>query len=204
MDQLTRNLFVVAAAAGLALSMAACDSTEPGPPTTAGPTQSQMAPSTMPSSPGMSPGVSAPVEGGAGGSPAAQGEPNASAALLTALAAVRGGDALVLDFRNGTQAWRVDVIGADTDYRVLVSSDGSKVLEQHSRAAEPEDRSQLAQAKITMAEAITTAQEQGNGQISEVALDEENGTIVWKVEVTSTDGRRSEVLVDAASGETIK
>lgn len=152
----------------------------------------------------MSSGASAPGEGGASGSPAAQGEPNASAALLTALAAVRGGDAMVLDFRNGTQAWRVDVIGADTDYRVLVSADGSKVLEQHSRAAEPEDRSQLAQAKITMAEAMKTAQQQASGHISEVALDEENGTIVWKVEVTSTDGQRSEILVDAVSGEMVK
>ncbi|GLB67906.1 PepSY domain-containing protein [Arthrobacter mangrovi] len=164
-----------------------------------------MAPSTMPStSPGMSPGGSAPGQGGAGGSPAAQGEPNASAALLTALAAVQGGDAMVLDFRNGTQAWRVDVVGADTDYRVLVSPDGSKVLEQHSRAADPEDRSQLGQAKITMAEAMATAQQQASGQVSEASLDKENGKIVWKIEVTSTDGQSTDVLIDAVSGETVK
>ncbi|WP_262103481.1 PepSY domain-containing protein [Arthrobacter sp. Marseille-P9274] len=182
----------VAFALGLALSMAACDSPEQGAPTTAGPTQTQMAPSATPG------------EGGAGGSPAAVGELNASAALLTALAAVRGGDAIDLDFRPGSQAWRVDVIGADTEYRLLVSPDGSEVLEQHPRAADPEHRSELQQAKIPMSEAITTGQQQAGGEISEVSLDDENGKIVWKVEVISTDGQRTEVLVDAVSGEALK
>jgi uncharacterized membrane protein YkoI len=202
MDQRSRNLTTIAFAVGLALSMAACDSPEQGAPTTAGPTQTQMAPSATPgTSPGTTPGAAAPGEGG---SPAAGGEPNASAALLTALAAVRGSDAIELDFRPGSQAWRVDVIGADTDYRLLVSPDGSEVLEEHSRAADPEHRSELQQAKIPMSEAITIGQQQAGGQISEVSLDDENGKIVWKVEVISTDGQRTEVLIDAVSGEAVK
>ena len=205
MDQRSRNLTTIAFAVGLALSIAACDSPEQGAPTTAGPTQTQMAPGATPgTSPGTTPGAAAPGEGGAGGSPAAGGELNASAALLTALAAVRGGDAIDLDFRPGSQAWRVDVIGADTEYRLLVSPDGSEVLEQHARAADPEHRSELQQARIPMSEAITIGQQQAGGEISEVSLDDENGKIVWKVEVISTDGQRTEVLVDAVSGEAVK
>ena len=202
MDQRSRNLTTIAFAVGLALSMAACDSPEQGAPTTAGPTQTQMAPGATPgTSPGTTPGAAAPGEGG---SPAAGGELNASAALLTALAAVRGSDAIELDFRPGSQAWRVDVIGADTEYRLLVSPDGSEVLEQHPRAADPEHRSELQQARIPMSEAITIGQQQAGGEISEVSLDDEDGKVVWKVEVISTDGQRTEVLVDAVSGEAVK
>jgi len=60
------------------------------------------------------------------------------------------------------------------------------------------------QAKITQDEAINAALEKVPGTAGEVELEDEKGTIVYEIELVSTDGTEHEVEVDAQTGEVLK
>ena len=60
------------------------------------------------------------------------------------------------------------------------------------------------QAKITQDEAINAALEKVPGTVEEVELEDEKGTIVYEIELVSTDGTEHEVEVDAQTGEVLK
>jgi uncharacterized membrane protein YkoI len=61
----------------------------------------------------------------------------------------------------------------------------------------------IADAKITMAQAIAAAENQVGGKAVETGIEDENGTVAFEVEVLK-DGQRHTVLVDPQSGEVIK
>ncbi|EMY34289.1 putative lipoprotein, partial [Arthrobacter crystallopoietes BAB-32] len=149
--------------------------------------------------PGASPGATG------GESPAAGGERNASAAVETALAAVDGSMAFELSFNRSRGEWEVELVSADTEHEVRVSADGSEVLEEHtSGAVDAEDRTELQGARVPLAEAITTAQEEADGEVQEASLEDENGKAVWEIEIRPEGGQETEVLIDAATGEPVR
>jgi uncharacterized membrane protein YkoI len=61
----------------------------------------------------------------------------------------------------------------------------------------------IADAKITMAQAIAAAENQVGGKAVETGIEDENGTAAFEVEVLK-DGQRHTVLVDPQSGEVVK
>ena len=61
----------------------------------------------------------------------------------------------------------------------------------------------IADAKITMAQAIAAAENQVGGKAVGSGIEDENGTVAFEVEVLK-DGQRHEVLVDPQSGEVVK
>ena len=61
----------------------------------------------------------------------------------------------------------------------------------------------IANAKITMAQAIAAAENQVGGKAVETGIEDENGTLAFEVEVLK-DGQRHTVLVDPQSGEVVK
>jgi uncharacterized membrane protein YkoI len=61
----------------------------------------------------------------------------------------------------------------------------------------------IADAKITMAQAIAAAETQVGGKAVGTGIEDENGTVAFEVEVLK-DGQRHEVLIDPQSGEVIK
>jgi uncharacterized membrane protein YkoI len=61
----------------------------------------------------------------------------------------------------------------------------------------------IADAKITMAQAIAAAENQVGGKAVETGIEDENGTVAFEVEVLK-DGQRHTVLVDPQSGEVVK
>ena len=68
-----------------------------------------------------------------------------------------------------------------------------------------QNRAELAkQAKITEEEAIKAALEKVPGTMNEVELEDEEGTIVYGIELVSTDGTEQEVKVDAQTGKICK
>ncbi len=70
-----------------------------------------------------------------------------------------------------------------------------------------EDQSQaelVKQAKITEAAATKTALEKVPGTVHAVELEDENGTIVYDVEINATDGSKQSVKVDAQTGKIVK
>jgi uncharacterized membrane protein YkoI len=57
------------------------------------------------------------------------------------------------------------------------------------------DAAIIADAKITMAQAIAAAENQVGGKAVETGIEDENGTVAFEVEVLK-DGQRHTVLVD--------
>jgi len=55
-------------------------------------------------------------------------------------------------------------------------------------------------AKISMPDAVGKALEKVNGKVSEAALENEDGFLVYSIEIVTPGNKRSEVLVDAGDG----
>jgi uncharacterized membrane protein YkoI len=65
----------------------------------------------------------------------------------------------------------------------------------------PAEQAKLAQsAQITRQQAIDTALKQISGTVKDVSFDDENGVIVYNVQIVDASGKVSEVKVDAKTG----
>jgi uncharacterized membrane protein YkoI len=58
-------------------------------------------------------------------------------------------------------------------------------------------------SKITIDQAIKTAQEKVPGTVVEAELEKKHGKTVWEIEVVGADGKVTEVHIDAAAGTVI-
>ncbi len=58
-------------------------------------------------------------------------------------------------------------------------------------------------AKITIDQAIKTASDKVQGTVVEAELEKKHGKTVWEVEVVGSDGKVTEVHIDAGSGDVI-
>lgn len=58
-------------------------------------------------------------------------------------------------------------------------------------------------AKVTIDQAIKTAQEKVPGTVVEAELEKKHGKTVWEVEVVGADGKVTEVHIEAATGTVI-
>ncbi len=66
------------------------------------------------------------------------------------------------------------------------------------------DSERLKLAKISLVDAIQKATKKNNGKATEAELEEENGFLVFSVEVLGKDQRKRKVYVDAGTGEILK
>ncbi|MCM3661267.1 PepSY domain-containing protein [Georgenia satyanarayanai] len=133
------------------------------------------------------------------------GEDGAVNALSTA-AEELGGQAFAVDRSDddGEDLWEVSVAVGDEDVEVHVSADGNEIVREGEREPlEDEDRQRLDAASISASEAAITAATEMSAAVEEVDLDEHLGTVVWDVELRSTDGATTEVRVDATTGEVL-
>lgn len=76
-------------------------------------------------------------------------------------------------------------------------------LDNRTKAAEDEDRTQAAAAKITSAEAAAIAQKAHPGTVVETSLGGEDGHLVWKVELAGTGNEETKVKIDAGTGQVL-
>jgi hypothetical protein len=61
----------------------------------------------------------------------------------------------------------------------------------------------VAKAKVTIDQAIKTAVEKVPGKVVEAELEKKHDTLVWEVEVVTTENKVREVHIDAESGAVI-
>jgi len=59
----------------------------------------------------------------------------------------------------------------------------------------------MAPAKLSLEEAIATAKTKFPGRVLEAELENEQGQVVYEIEIASTTGVATEIKVDAQSGE---
>ena len=76
---------------------------------------------------------------------------------------------------------------------------------QAQEANEDQIQAELAkQATVTEEAAIKIALEQVPGTVEEVELEDENGTIIYEIEIKAEDGTEQEVDIDATTGDVVK
>ena len=108
--------------------------------------------------------------------------------------------------------YEIEVLSTDgTEHEVKVDAQTGEVVrvevndEENEEKDDAQNQAELAkQAKITEDEAINAALEKVPGTVNKVELEDENGTIVYEIEVLSTDGTEQEVKVDAQTSDVIK
>lgn len=180
MTKLTR--LTITAASGLALLLAGCA----GAPAAPSPSESASSPT---ASQTPSPDTA----------PAAR-KAAALQAIQTSESAVKG-TAFSLDWTR--DRWELEVIANGRMHDIYVDSAGATIVRQSSDRAEAEDVLLLRRAKVTMAEALTTALGTSpNAALLEVDLDSRAGQPLWEVD-TMTGSERQRVRVDAVSGSVI-
>ncbi len=81
-------------------------------------------------------------------------------------------------------------------------ADGENGKDQEAEdEGEDEDKAKLAAAaKVTIDQAIKAASEKSSGTVIEAELEEEDGKVVWEVEIVGKDGKVTTLLVDAETG----
>ncbi|MBD8062830.1 PepSY domain-containing protein [Oceanitalea stevensii] len=192
-----RSVRVTAIAALTAGFVVGCTSAD-DPPADEGTTSDGIVTDREPDNPEFSPGEEESPE-------PVPGEDGAANALSTA-AEELGGQAFSVDRSDddGEELWQVSVAVGDEEVEVHVSVDGNEIVHEGEREPlEDEDRRRLEEASISAAEAATTAATEMSAAVEEVDLNEHLGTVVWDVELLSTDGAMTEVRVDATTGEVL-
>ncbi len=67
-----------------------------------------------------------------------------------------------------------------------------------------DDAAIMANAKVTMAQAIATAEQQVGGRAVGTGIEDQDGTVYIEVQVALKDGTRQKVLIDPQSGKVVK
>ncbi|MET7693460.1 PepSY domain-containing protein [Streptomyces sp. NPDC005483] len=116
------------------------------------------------------------------------------------------GTALSADLDDdGADAWEVTVVKGDgTEYDVRITPDSGQVLGAQRDSdddSDADDRAELAAVKGAHTDAREAALAAATkGTVTEVGLDDDNGTVAWSVD-TVRDGKRGEWKVALDSGK---
>lgn len=62
----------------------------------------------------------------------------------------------------------------------------------------------LMNAKISIGDAIKTAETEGKGKAVDSGISDENGEVSYQVEVVAQDGKRTDIFVDLQTGKVLK
>jgi|SRR5512132_2028660 uncharacterized membrane protein YkoI len=158
---------------------------------------------------------------GAGADSAATGEHENAGEIAAALAAKvspaqaiataeqqTGGRAVKIDVegKNDTHFYEIKTISGEKLAAVLVDSATGKIVSTEARIFDEEDRMELAgldSSPTTLAAAIGTAEQQVGGKAVEAGYENENGQMLFEVEVAK-DKTVHKVEIDAATGKVVK
>ena len=80
---------------------------------------------------------------------------------------------------------------------------GSVAAYARDRDKPTDETAIMANAKISMAQAIATAEQQVGGKAVGTGIEDEDGTVYFEVEVLK-DGKRQKVLIDPQTGNVVK
>ncbi|SHF79598.1 PepSY domain-containing protein [Streptoalloteichus hindustanus] len=143
--------------------------------------------------------------------PGASPSPNVSDGVRDAVNALRTATGTVPDSRafdlehetrGGDRLWEVKVVAHDRETKLDVSEDGSRVLARSDHGRPDDDIRKLDAAKIDAARAAEIAGQRENGRLTELEIDTlHDGTVVWEIHFARPDGARTELKIDARTGE---
>ncbi len=154
---------------------------------------------------------SASASGSASTSPAAaagsvdrQGDDPAYAAIDEILGLHGDGVIVEMDLDDDDAKWEVDVVVGEEVKEYDVTTGGQ--VSEGARPQVDDDVRRAGEAQVTAETAISTALQGRTDQtVDEVDLDEEDGTLAWKVELDRENGDDgAEVKIDAKTGDVIE
>ena len=85
---------------------------------------------------------------------------------------------------------------------VLVLAAGTMTMIDYV-SAEPNKFEKAASAKVSIAEAITTASEKVSGAVVEAKLEQKHDRLIWEIEVITQEKQVKQVHIDAQTGTII-
>lgn len=140
----------------------------------------------------------------AAGSVERQGDDPAYAAIDAILGLHGDGVIVEMDLDDDDAKWEVDVVVGDDVKEYDVSTGGQ--VSEGVRPQIDDDVRRAGEAQVTAETAISTALQGRTDQtVDEVDLDEEDGTLAWKVELDRENGDDgAEVKIDAKTGDVIE
>jgi uncharacterized membrane protein YkoI len=115
-----------------------------------------------------------------------------------------------LEDEDGTIVYEIEIRAEDgTEQEVEIDATTGDVVkveaEDDEEGDEEQSQAELAkQAKVTEEEAIKIALEEVPGTVEKVELEDENGAIIYDIEIRAEDGTEQEVEIDAATGDVVK
>lgn len=192
-----------------ALALAACgtadDDTAANTQETAVQQSPTQAATTAPASAsGSATGSTSTSPAAAAGSVERQGDDPAYAAIDAILGLHGDGVIVEMDLDDDDAKWEVDVVVGDDVKEYDVTTGGQ--VSEGVRPQIDDDVRRAGEAQVTAETAISTALQGRTDQtVDEVDLDEEGGTLVWKVELDRENGEDgAEVKIDAKTGDVIE
>ena len=140
------------------------------------------------------------------------------AATKTALEKVPGTvNKVELEDEDGTIVYGIEIVSEDGSQQdVKIDAQTGKVVKveaddkeengkENDEENDGQNQAELAkQAKITEEAATKTALEKVPGTVNKVELEDEDGHVVYDVEINAKDGSKQSVKVDAQTGKIIK
>ncbi|MGW3946545.1 PepSY domain-containing protein [Micrococcus endophyticus] len=140
----------------------------------------------------------------AAGSVERQGDDPAYAAIDAILGLHGDGVIVEMDLDDDDAKWEVDVVVGDDVKEYDVTTGGQ--VSEGVRPQIDDDVRRAGEAQVTAETAISTALQGRTDQtVDEVDLDEEDGTLAWKVELDRENGDDgAEVKIDAKTGDVIE
>lgn len=192
-----------------ALALAACgtadDDTAANTQETAVQQSPTQAATTAPASAsGSATGSTSTSPAAAAGSVERQGDDPAYAAIDAILGLHDDGVIVEMDLDDDDAKWEVDVVVGDDVKEYDVTTGGQ--VSEGVRPQIDDDVRRAGEAQVTAETAISTALQGRTDQtVDEVDLDEEDGTLAWKVELDRENGEDgAEVKIDAKTGDVIE
>lgn len=114
-----------------------------------------------------------------------------------------GGTAYAVD--RESDGWEVELAVGDEQVDVRVDQAGTEVLDTRPDGRlDDDDRAELDAATVTLTGAIEAALAEVPGELEDADLDEDDGTVAWKVSIRESDGAEREVHLDAADGDVLR
>ncbi|MBS4201418.1 PepSY domain-containing protein [Bacillus sp. FJAT-49732] len=120
-----------------------------------------------------------------------------------------------LEKEHGTLTYDIEVKDANgVKHDVVIDANSGKVIktetdnEKDGHDGEVSDEVEQAQlekeAKITKEESTSIAQTAVNGTVTEAQLEDEDGVVVYGIEITDSQGEKHDVKIDAKTGKVLK
>lgn len=123
--------------------------------------------------------------------------------LDAAAAALKAAPGEIDEIELDDGVWEVEIVADNGRWRDLKVDAGSgKVLSDRADDDDDDDdAAALRKAKLTASDAAEAALKAAPGTVTAVEFDEDDGRLVWEVEVKGEDGNERELEVNASSGK---